>query len=245
MRTGWSSAVFVGLPAMTTASTDEQRARPRPSSVPSGARTRTESPARKSPRTPDTPIASTLLPLPRTAEAAPASSHTSPRGRSVKAIQCFFAVRRRAAATKTRALVLAGEDAREHVLLAGVGDDDVRAGERRAARRLDLARHAAGADVALLRADERQRLGHDVADDGDARALRVEQAVDVREEHEDVRVDERRHHRGELVVVAELDLLDGDRVVLVEDGHGARVEQRGERGASVVRARRGRRGRRA
>ena len=121
--------------------------------------------------------------------------------------------------------------------MRGVGDDDVRAGERRAARRLDLARHAARADVALRRADERERLGRDVADDGDAVALRVEQTVDVGEQHEDVGVDERRDHRGELVVVAELDLLDGDRVVLVEDRDRARLEQRRERRARVVGAR--------
>ena len=36
-------------------------------------------------------------------------------------------------------------------------------------------------------------------------------------------------HRGELVVVAELDLVDADRVVLVDDRHGVALEQRVKR----------------
>ena len=136
------------------------------------------------------------------------------------------------------ALVFSGEDAREDVALRRVRDDDVRAGEGRAPGRLELARHSTRADVALrARAgpdvDESLRL--DVADDGDARARSVEQSVDVGQQHEDVGVDERRHHRGQLVVVAELDLLDRDGVVLVQDRHRPGVQQRRERGTSVVR----------
>ena len=55
--------------------------------------------------------------------------------------------------------------------------------------------------------------------------------------HDELRVDERRHHRRELVVVAELDLVDRDRVVLVEDGDRPRLEKRAQGGACVVGAR--------
>ena len=48
-----------------------------------------------------------------------------------------------------------------------------------------------------------------------ARVARVE-PVDVGEEHEEVGVDQARHQRGEVVVVADLDLLDRHRVVLVD-----------------------------
>ena len=78
------------------------------------------------------------------------------------------------------------------------------------------------------------RLARDVAHERDAAAVAVEQALDVGEQHEQVGVDERRDHRRELVVVAELDLLDRDRVVLVDDRHRAALEQRGERVARVV-----------
>ena len=64
-----------------------------------------------------------------------------------------------------------------------------------------------------------------------------EDAVLVGQEHEQARVAELGHEGREHVVVAELDLVDGDRVVLVQDGHRARLEQRAEGGAGVVGAR--------
>ena len=62
----------------------------------------------------------------------------------------------------------------------------------------------------------------------------VEEALHVGEEKEQIGLDERRDHRRELIVVAELDLLDSDRVVLVDDRHRAGLEQRREGVARVV-----------
>ena len=42
-----------------------------------------------------------------------------------------------------------------------------------------------------------------------------------------------RDERGDAVVVAEADLVDGDGVVLVDDGHAAEVEQAQQRLAGV------------
>ena len=69
---------------------------------------------------------------------------------------------------------------------------------------------------------------------GHARARRVEEAAHIGEENEEIGVDERGHHRRELIVVPELDLFDGDRVVLVQDGNGAGVQEGREGRACVV-----------
>jgi hypothetical protein len=65
-----------------------------------------------------------------------------------------------------------------------------------------------------------------------ARVVR-EKAVLVRQQDQQVRVDEGRDQRREPVVVAELDLLDGDRVVLVDDRDHAEAQQRQQRAARV------------
>ena len=51
--------------------------------------------------------------------------------------------------------------------------------------------------------------------------IAVVKAVDIREDDHEVGIDQARGQRGERVVVAELDLLDSDGVVLVDDGHHA------------------------
>ena len=60
-----------------------------------------------------------------------------------------------------------------------------------------------------------------------------EQAVDVRQQDEQVGADEDRHLRGEEVVVAEGDLVGRRRVVLVDDRDDAPVEQPAQRLARV------------
>ena len=60
-----------------------------------------------------------------------------------------------------------------------------------------------------------------------------EQAGRVGEQHEQVGVDQVGDEGGEPVVVAEADLVVGDGVVLVDDGHHAELEQPGERAAGV------------
>ena len=213
-----------------------RRGRPRAPRRPRGSR-------RARPRT---PTESTLLPLARTASAAPRSSTIVAARAQREGDPVLLRAQPLAGADEERAHVVAGEDRVERCRRARVGHDDVRARPasraapprpcspcRRCPRRPSTAR------------TKRQRLGRHVAHDRDAPPARVEQALDVAEQHDQVRVDERRDHRRELVVVAELDLLDRHRVVLVEDRHRARLEQRAERGAGVVGARRGRPGRRA
>ena len=60
-----------------------------------------------------------------------------------------------------------------------------------------------------------------------------EEAGGVCEQHEQVGVDEVGHQRGETVVVAEADLVVGDRVVLVDDGQHPEVEQTLQGGPGV------------
>ena len=60
-----------------------------------------------------------------------------------------------------------------------------------------------------------------------------EQARRVGEQHEQVGADEVGDQRGQAVVVAEADLVVGDGVVLVDDGHHAELEQALERLAGV------------
>ena len=117
------------------------------------------------------------------------------------------------------------------------------AGGGRDAGRLDLRRHAAGADLRAAAADLDVDEVLRAADDrdplrpGPARRSVVE-GVDVGEEHERVGVDEVGDEGGEPVVVAEADLARGDGVVLVDDGQHAEVEQplEGAAGVGVVRA---------
>ena len=80
-------------------------------------------------------------------------------------------------------------------------------------------------------AGERLELVVDLDDLLDERRRRVEpgvggeQAGRVGEQHEQVGADEVGDEGGEAVVVAEADLVVGDGVVLVDDGHDAEVEQ--------------------
>ena len=50
-------------------------------------------------------------------------------------------------------------------------------------------------------------------------------AVDHAQDHQQRRLEQVGDHRGEPVVVAELDLVDADRVVLVDDRDGVALEQ--------------------
>ena len=66
--------------------------------------------------------------------------------------------------------------------------------------------------------------------------------VDVGQDDEQIGADQVDDHRGEVVVVAEADLLGRDRVVLVHDRHDAEVEQRRAACAARSGSARGRRG---
>ena len=63
--------------------------------------------------------------------------------------------------------------------------------------------------------------------------IAVVQTVDIGQDDHEVGIDEARGERGERIVVAELDLLDGDGVVLVDDGHHAQLQQAQKRVTGV------------
>ena len=69
--------------------------------------------------------------------------------------------------------------------------------------------------------------------DASSRGSAVSRPGGVGEQHEQVGGDEVGDEGGEAVVVAEADLVVGDGVVLVDDGHDAEVEQPAERGPGV------------
>ena len=50
-------------------------------------------------------------------------------------------------------------------------------------------------------------------------------SVDHAQDHQERRLEQVGDHRGQAVVVAELDLVDADRVVFVDDRHGVALEQ--------------------
>ncbi len=73
---------------------------------------------------------------------------------------------------------------------------------------------------------------------GAVRGRAVVEGVDVGEQHERVGADQVRHEGREPVVVAEADLVGGDGVVFVDDGHDAEVQQpvEGAEGVGVLAA---------
>ena len=123
-----------------------------------------------------------------------------------------------------------------------VGDDHVRAGSGGQPRGLELGHHAAstaacaraagqGLDAAVDAVDPLDQLGA-----GIAARVRGVQAVDVRKQRQQVGVDQVRHHRRQVVVIAEdvaSDLLNVDDVVLIDDGHHAQLQQAFQRVADV------------
>ena len=118
-------------------------------------------------------------------------------------------------------------------------DRHMAARRHRVLGRGDLGHHAAGgarrADVARHRLDLRR----DALDSGDPACLRVVarvalvEAVDIREQDQQIGAHHHRDPRREPIVVAEADLVGGDRVVLVDHRHGAEREQRVDGAARV------------
>jgi hypothetical protein len=107
-------------------------------------------------------------------------------------------------------------------------------------RRLHLGRHAPGAHAALARlADPQARQVIRPADVGDARGtalagIAVVQAVHIRQQDQRVCPGHVGDERRQPVVVAEPDLVRGDRVVLVDDRDGLQLEQALERALGVA-----------
>jgi hypothetical protein len=139
----------------------------------------------------------------------------------VWAIQCARAEDGLGRGEKERAHVFAREEPRQHPRRTPRRDGPERARLRRSARRAELGHHAPlaarGGVLAHEGVDAAVVGGHHV----DARPVGVEQPRRDGEHHQRVGVDEVGHLGRERVVVAEGDLVDGDRVVLVDDGDGA------------------------
>jgi hypothetical protein len=162
--------------------------------------------------------------------------------RVVNASQCLR-LARRSDGEEQRAERLARGDAPDHVAGAAVAHHGRGAAARGGARCLELRDHPAAAERALGSARGAHDRGPDVLDHvverrrrlAGARRLAV-QPVDVGDDHEQLGADQVHDRRGEIVVVAEADLLGGDRVVLVHDRHHAEPQQRVQRVARVEEA---------
>ena len=134
---------------------------------------------------------------------------------------------------------LTARDGEQCFGLAAVGDHGRSTRARRRVGGIELGAHAAAAESALAlagHADE-LRIGEvGLADElgvGITAWIAIEQTFLIREDHQQVGLDEIHRQRAERVVVAQADLVGGDRVVFVDDRHHAELEQ-GVEGATGV-----------
>ena len=222
-----------------------RRTRPRANSAPSAVTTLTVSPSSKSPSTATMPAGSRLLPPSRSARRG-AVVDDEPRRRASRrrrSSACATTARRARATGGTNSVpTSARRRARARARRARAPRRDHRGhagARRRCAPSSTLRRHAARADAARssrrrpARPRDRCR-----ARSASRTPLASPHALDVGQDDERVGRDQVADQRGELIVVAELDLLDRDRVVLVDDRHHAELEQRAQRVARVGKRRR-------
>ena len=127
------------------------------------------------------------------------------------------------------------EDPRQRIGPCPAGDDDRASRPRHLAGGGQLAPHAAGAQRALARAGQGQNLVVNLGDQGNQLGavpgcgIGLVEAVDDAEDDQQRRLEQVGDHGGQAVVVADLDLVDADGVVLVDDRHGVVFEQGGQR----------------
>ena len=112
-----------------------------------------------------------------------------------------------------------------------VGDHHAAAGSQRRLGGVELGHHAAAAVAWLGVAGHGLDLGRDAGDLGNHGCARVRariggvDAVYVREQDQGVGADHGGDAGAQAVVVADADLVGGNRVVLVDQGHGAEPKQ--------------------
>src|SRR5258706_922242 len=140
-----------------------------------------------------------------------------------------------------RAQVVALEDAAQHIFASPVRDHRRHAKAARGARGQELRTHASGAPRRALAAGDFEHASSHFLQLRDARratraGIAVAQAVDVGEQDQEIRAAGVHDLRGELVVVAEAQLLGRDRVVLVDQRHDPIREELRERAARVQKA---------
>ena len=132
-----------------------------------------------------------------------------------------------------------GDRVEQHAGPVSRGDDGPHTRPRGDAGGGHLRRHAAAAPQRARSAHLFLERSIDADHLFDQRCVRVEARVGgehaggVGEHDQQVRPDEMRDERGQTVVVAEADLVVGNRVVLVHDWHGAELEEAGERLSGV------------
>ena len=137
------------------------------------------------------------------------------------------AIRRR----EQRADCLSGSSLSDAVRAPPLADDHGDACGHEHPGRLDLRDHAAASHAGHRAPGRSQNVAADAIHDGNERGRRIDlrvrrvQPVDIREDHHEVGVDEAGHERRQGIVVAEADLLDGHRVVLVHDGHHGQLQK--------------------
>ena len=151
-------------------------------------------------------------------------------GRNVQAL------RRR---IEQRTHALAAGKAHERIGLLARANHALNARRHQDAARADLGNHAACANRCGRIARRGDNLGIDLMHDRDelGRGVLVRiggiEAIDVRERHAQVGRNQAAHKRRQRVVVAKLDLVDGNGVVLVDDRHHAQFHQTQQRVARV------------
>ena len=130
-----------------------------------------------------------------------------------------------------RAHALAAGEAHERIGLLARANHALNARGHENAARANLGDHAARAHRSRRIACRGDNLGIDLMHDRDelGRGVLVRiggiEAIDVRERHAQIGRNQAAHKRRQRVVVAKLDLVDGDGIVLVDDRHHAQLHQ--------------------
>ena len=130
-----------------------------------------------------------------------------------------------------RAHALAAGEAHERIGLLARANHALNTRRHQDAARANLGDHAARAHRSRRIACRGDNLGIDLMHDRDelGRGVLVRiggiEAIDVRERHAQIGRNQAAHKRRQRVVVAKLDLVDGDGIVLVDDRHHAQLHQ--------------------
>ena len=135
--------------------------------------------------------------------------------------------------------LLAVQDSGHGIPFRARGDDQADAGARSLLRRLDFRHHAAGAAgrsrVACRLLDGRRDFRHFVDQDGVGvrRRIRCVISVDIRQDDDQVRVGQAAHEGGHVVVVPDFEVVQGDRIVFIDNGNDAHFQQFHKRVARI------------
>ena len=150
-----------------------------------------------------------------------------------RVLAAFFGANALLLRHKSCAHGLALGDVVQHLRVLAVGDDHVAALGGGHLGGPQLRCHASGGQVAALLPGQGQDLRRDLLHHGDEPGTGVPagvggiQPLNVAEQHQQVGLGRAGHNGPQGVVVAHLDLLGGDGVVLIDDGQGTQLQQAG------------------